>query len=212
MLIDWLKFLAALVLLLVPISIFHGHKVRYRAIRRHWDRHWRQILALGLHLIDFGRAVLGAWLLAESLERAPDANGLMRHAPILTQATLLCLAAILQTFSCREPDAAHAPFTFTAGVVAGFLPVTIATLAILLAVAITMGARKPALYFPMLAVSVGVLGYALSGGALARPAGMVAVFVILPWLLTLLFPRQLVVSYLAKRSSDSTPPGFAQPS
>ncbi len=71
MLIDWLKFISALVLLLTPAGILHDQKVRYRPISRDWADHWTQILSLGLHAIDLVRAALGMWLLVESLHSAP---------------------------------------------------------------------------------------------------------------------------------------------
>src|SRR4051812_40343707 len=108
--IDWLKFLPALVLLLTPVGIFHGAKIRLRPISRGWDQHWAQIVTLSLHAIDLARAALGSWLLIGSLTAAPGAHGLAIQAPIILQGVIRVLAVLLQTIVCKEPDSANAPF------------------------------------------------------------------------------------------------------
>lgn len=203
MLIDWFKFSAALLLLLVPIGLFHGSKVRYRAVSREWDEHWLRIFSLGLHVIDLGRAVLGAWLLSQALTRAPGAAGLMRHGVLLTHAAVFAVAMVLQVFVCKEPDSAHAPFTFAIGLVAGYLPPTVAGFAIVFAIVIATGARLPVALFPLLAVSVAAAGFLFHGKKLLLPVSVVALAVVLPVLLSLLFSRRLVVSYRARRGSDT---------
>src|SRR5262245_44964232 len=50
------KFLAALVLLLTPLPLFHGQKARYRSIETDWGDHWTRMLAFWLHTVDFLRA------------------------------------------------------------------------------------------------------------------------------------------------------------
>jgi hypothetical protein len=206
MLIDWAKFGPALLLLLIPIALFHGKRVRYRAVQREWDGYWGRTASLGLHAIDFGRAALGAWLLVEALKIAPGSVGTTRYGPTLIQAAVLGLATTLQTMVCKERYAAHAPFTFVAGLVVGFLPPLIAGLALLLAVVLAYGARTPAPFFPILSVSIAAFGVFLTGKRNLLTLVITACAVALPWLLCLLFPRPLVVSYLPRRTTTPHTP------
>jgi hypothetical protein len=204
MTIDWLKLAPALLLLLTPISLFHGKKVRVRPIERDWDTHWPQIAGLGLHWIDLGRAVLGAWLLLDALSLVPGTRGAMRYAPLAAQGAVLIVASCLQCFVCKERDSAHAPFMFVTGLILGFYPPTVAGFSILLAVTAAAGSRTPWVYFPLLAVLVAGLGFLFVGrGALiGLAAGGAAVA--LPWLLTLMFRQTLVLSYRTRRSSSGS--------
>lgn len=204
MTIDWLKLAPALLLLLTPISLFHGKKIRVRPIERDWDTHWPQIAGLGLHWIDLGRAVLGAWLLLDALSLVPGTRGAMRYAPLAAQGAVLIVASCLQCFVCKERDSAHAPFMFVTGLILGFYPPTVAGFSILLAVTAAAGSRTPWVYFPLLAVLVAGLGFLFVGrGALiSLAAGGAAVA--LPWLLTLMFRQTLVLSYRTRRSSSSS--------
>lgn len=204
MIIDWLKLVPALLLLLTPIGLFHGKKIRVRPIDRDWDTHWPQIAGLGLHWIDLGRAVLGAWLLLDALSLPPGTRGVMRYAPIAAQGAVLVFSSCLQCFVCKERDSAHAPFMFVTGLLLGFYPPTVAGFAILLALTATAGARAPWIYFPLLAVLVAVLGYLFLGqGALIR-LGAGGAAVALPWLLSLMFRQTLVLSYRTRRSSSES--------
>jgi hypothetical protein len=199
MLIDWAKFLAALALLLTPIALFHGPRVRYRSVSRDWDRHWPQIFSLGLHTIDLGRAALGTWLLVESLTRAPGAVGAMRQAVLGTHALVLWTAAAVQTFVCKEPDSTHAPFAFVVGVAAAYLAPTVAGFAILFSVIIAAGARMPAGFFAVLGVASVAMGFLFGGRANLINLAIVFVAVVLPALLPIMFKRRMVVSYRARR-------------
>jgi hypothetical protein len=199
MLIDWPRFSAALVLLLTPIALFHGKRVRYRAVSRDWDQHWPQIFTLGLHTIDLGRAALGTWLLVESLTRAPGAVGAMKHAVIGTHALVLWTAVAVQTFICKEPDSTHAPFAFVVGIVATYFAPAVAGFAIVLAIVITAGARTPSAFFVVLALAVMATGFLFTGRAQLLNLGVLFVALMLPGLLPVMFKRQMVVSYQAKR-------------
>lgn len=201
MLIDWIRLLPALICLLPPIAWFHGRRVRYRALSHDWSGYWRRTLGLGLHTIDFGRAALGAWCLTTSIAALPDATGPWRHAPLLVQGAVLAVAVGLQTFVSKQPGTTHAPFAFVAGLVLGFLPLPIAALALSLAVAVAAGLRTPAGFFPVFAGAILALGLALSGMAGVVRLALVAGITALPWLLTLLFPRTLVLSHLNRRIS-----------
>jgi hypothetical protein len=204
MLINWLKFVPALLLLLVPIGIFHGKKVRYREISRDWGDHLVPIFSLGLHLIDALRAALGAWLLIESLSLAPGAKGFIAQAPLLTRMAVLWLGVLLQTTVCRERDAMHAPFAWVLGVVAVLMPPLVATFAVILALATTAGSRVAAAFFPALAVALAAIGVSLVGKSFLLPVAVVAIMLLLPWLLPVLFNSELVISYRAKRADDPT--------
>lgn len=201
MLIDWTRLLPALLCLLPPIAWFHGRRVRYRALSHDWSGYWMRTFGLGLHSIDFGRAVLGAWCLAAGIAALPDATGPWRHGALVVQGAILAAAVALQTFVSKQPGTTHAPFAFMAGLVVGFLPLHIAGLALCLAVAIAAGLRTPAGFFPVFAFSIMVIGLALSGMAGLIRLALIASITVLPWLLTLLFPRTLVLSHLTRRIS-----------
>jgi len=203
MVIDWFRFVPALVLLLTPIALFHGEKVRLLSVHRDWDRHWRRMLALGLHTIDASRAVLGGWLLTLALAPDPTAHGLLRYGVVLTQGAVLCIGVLLQVFFCKEPDSAHAPFAFVSGLVFGLYPPAIAGLPLLLAVAVAAGSRTPSAFFPTLSVSLMGLGLLFGGRGMIIKLVVGVCAVMLPWLCSLLFSRDLVVSYRAKRPGDS---------
>ncbi len=200
MLIDWVRFTPALLLLLTPIAIFHGHRVHYRALRRDWEGYWGRAASLGLHAIDFGRAMIGAWLLFEAVKATPGASGLLRQGPIVVQTFVLCLATLLQTMICKEQDAAHAPFAFVSGLAAGFLPPLIAVFAFVLAVIVAFGTRSGTGFFPMLSISIVGIGVLLTGRKAQFVLAAAACAVVVPWLLTLLFPRTLMATYLARHT------------
>lgn len=206
MLIDWFKFSAALLLLVTPIGLFHGKEVRYLPLSREWSRYWSQMFSLGLHAIDLLRAALGAWLLGEALMQAPGAAGLMRHVVTLTQAAVLGVAVAMQVFVCKEPESAHAPFAFALGLVAGGVPPTAAAFALTFAIVITAGSRTPMALFPLLALSVAGAGLLFQGRNVLPASIALAFAVSLPWLLTLLFSRHLVVSYRPKTKPAARPP------
>src|SRR5262245_55202602 len=133
MLIDWSYFGPALALLLLPIGLFHGKNSRHRGLTRDWSGQWGLFFTLPHHTIDLLPAGAGAWLLTRGLAVAPGATGIMKHAPLLTHAAVLSLGALLQTIPCREPDSAYAPFTYLTGLVFGFAPTLVASLAFILA-------------------------------------------------------------------------------
>jgi len=202
LLIDWSKFLPALLLLLTPIALLHGKRVRHRALPQDWSTHWGRTLSLGLHTIDFGRALLGAWYLTVALTVRPGTGELAGLYPLLAGAGVLAVAVVLQTFVCREPYSAHAPFAFVSGLVLGFLPLHVAGFALLIAIVTTYGTRAATAYFP-------VLGFAtLASGLLFDPKKLfltvlaTAIVLFLPWLLVLLFPRQWVVTHAMKRIGE----------
>ncbi len=204
MLIDWLKFPAALFLLLLPIGLFHGQKIRFLAISRDWEGRRSLILTLGLHWIDLGRAALGGWLLLQSLALDPGALGFMRYSVPLTLGAIMILAVCLQTFVCKEPDSANAPFAFVTGMLFGvFTPVT-AGFPFLIALTAAAGSRVPVAYFPVLALSLAGVGYVFDGRKTVVLLACGCCATLAPWLLSIMFPRELVLSYRAKRSSKDT--------
>jgi len=202
MIVDWIRFATALVLLLTPIAVFHGKHVHYRPIRRDLDAHWSRILRLGLHAFDAVRGALGGWLLVNALGPDPAAHGILRHGVMLTQGGVLLAAVTAQTFFCREPDCAHAPFAFVSGLLFGFCPPVIAGFSLVLALAVAGGSRTPAAVFPTLSLAVLALGFLLGGKSLVVRLAFGICAILLPWLYSLLFSRDLVISYRARRSSD----------
>lgn len=203
MLVYWIIFVPALALLLVPITLFHGPKVRYRGITHDWRNIWPRALDLGLHTIDFGRAILGAWLLEEALSKAPEVTGAMRHAVMATQAVVLVTAVIIQTSFRAKQDTVHAPFAFVAGVILGFYPPAVAAYALLLAVVTTLGTKTLSVFFPILGLALAVVGTVFAKKfSLNLTIGMAVAM--LPWFWSLLFHRELVSSFRARRPSDSS--------
>jgi hypothetical protein len=202
MLVDWLKFIPALLLLLTPVGIFHDRKVHYRPISRDWTDHWAQIFSLGLHTLDLLRAAAGAWLLVEALRSAPDLRGLLRYSVISTQAAVAAVGIVLQAVVCKEPDSANAPFTFLAGLVLGFLPPFVAGFALLMTVVITAGARSPAAFFPILALAVPGMGVLFTGKKYLFLLIITTGAALLPWLISLLFSLEMVITYRARRHHD----------
>jgi hypothetical protein len=153
-------------------------------------------------------------MLAEAMIPGPDAHGAMRHIPLLVEAAALFCAVALQTLVCKERDTAHAPFAFAAGLAVGFLPAFMpdwepfatSGFALLLTTVVTYGARLPAVFFPLLALTLAVAGFLFTGKKLLLPLAVLCSAVALPWLLTLLFPRDFVVSYLGKRTEPVISP------
>ncbi|MBI3884976.1 MAG: hypothetical protein HY302_04515 [Opitutae bacterium] len=203
MIVHWTLFLPALALLLVPIALFHGPKVRYRGIAHDWRDIWKQTFALGLHTVDFCRATLGAWWLLESLQKGAHATGAMRFAVPATGAAVLLSATLLQTTFRAKPDSVHAPFVFLGGLVFGFYPPAIAAYALLLATVTAFGTKAPAVFFPILAFALPGVGSLFARGLL--PSLVVGSLVaLLPWLWSLLFSREMVVSYRGRRPSEGS--------
>lgn len=203
--IDWLKFLPSLVLLLTPVRIFHGGNVHVRAISRGWDRHWAQVLTLTLHGLDLTRAALGSWLLIDSLA-VPGAHGMAAQAPLFIQGAIRLLAVILQTVPCKERDAANAPFAFIIGLLLGGYSPLAATFALVLTVTLAAGARTPAAFFPVLALSFPGASFLFGKLPLLEKSAFGAGAALLPWLWALLFNCELVVSYRARSTTHSRPP------
>jgi len=207
MIIDWSKLAPALLLLLVPIGLFHGKKVRFRPVSRDWTDHWGPILTLGLHWIDLTRAAFGGWLLVEALTLDPAVRGFMRYSAPLLFGVILITTVGLQSIVCKERDSAHAPFMFVTGLLLGCYPLATAGFPILFALTAAAGLRIPALYFPILAVTLTGAGYAFDGRQGVVKLALGACAVILPWMISLMFSRDLVLTYRARRpSKDSASP------
>ena len=201
MIIDWLTFAPALCLLLLPIGLFHGKKIRFRAISSDWDGHWSSIFTLGLHWIDLGRAALGGWLLIEALRLAPGVAGFMRYSVLGTEGAVMVIAVGLQTFICKEEDSAHAPFAFVTGLVLGVYPPIVAGFSIVLAIALAAGSRVPVAYFPALGLLLAGIGFGFEGKKALLLLALGTCAFVVPWLFTIMFPRELVFSYRARQRS-----------
>ena len=212
MAIDWFKFVAALLLLLTPSALFHGPKVRFRPISGEWEKYWAQIFTLGAHAIDLARAATGAWLLAAALQTLPGTRSLLRQGVVITEAVVLVFAVTLQTLVCRgDRGEANAPFAFLIGLVLGFVPPVIAGFGLVLAIVAAAGSRVPAAFFPLLAVTVPGMGYLFSGKKFILNLAVVTCCALTPWLLSLLFSRDLVIAYRARRADESRLPTSDSP-
>jgi hypothetical protein len=69
----------------------------------------------------------------------------------------------------------------------------------------------PLVYFPVLALSLPGLGFLFEGQKALLTVGIGGAVVMLPWLLTIMFPRDLVASYRARRPSSAESAEAAQP-
>jgi hypothetical protein len=206
MTIDWLKLIAALALLLTPVAWFHGRGVHHRDLSRDWDGYWRATLTLWTHAFDLVRAILGAWLLVEALNRAPGAQGLLKYGHWAGRGIVLCAATILQTVICRERDAMNAPFAFVIGLVVSLMPPLVAALGLVLGGMVAFGTHMRTLFFPVLAVSSAGLGALFLGKKLPLDLAGIGAAALLPWLLPVLFHRHAVCAYRArKRGKDLDP-------
>ncbi len=201
MIIDWSKFAPALFFLLLPIGLFHGKKIRFRPISGDWNGHWSSTLSLGLHWIDLGRAALGGWLLIEALQLSPGVGGFMRYSILGTEGAVMIVAVGLQTFVCKEVDSANAPFAFVTGLVLGVYPPIIAGFPIILAIALAAGSRVPVVYFPSLGLLLAGIGALFEGKKALIFLALGCCAVVLPWLFTIMFPRDLVFTYRARQRS-----------
>jgi hypothetical protein len=205
MTIDWLTFVPALVLLLTPGDLFNRGKVRYRDVSRDWHGYWGRTAAHGLHTIDFARAALGTWLLLDALHGAPDPRGFAKYEVVLLQGGIRLLAVLLQTVVCRKEDSIHAPFMFViGGLVAGLSP-AVALFAIVLATTVAMGAHSPAAFFPVLAAAHLGFGVWFTGKSAVLGLTLSAAAVAVPFLWAILFRRELIVAYRAKRHVTEHP-------
>ena len=206
MIIDWLRFTSALVLLLTPVSLFYGKKTRYRELSRDWDEYWLLMLTYGIHAIDFSRAALGTWLLLDSLHSMPNSHGLAKYAVLFTQGSVRIFAVFLQTVTCREPGHSNAPFAFVTGLLLTGIAPLVAVFALALAIPIAMGARSPAAFFPLVALAHLGIGFLFKGkGAfLGLSFGALAAMVPLVW--SVAFRRDLVIAYRAKRPTKESLP------
>ena len=192
--ISWLHFAPALALLLIPIGWFN-RGARHRAIHSEWHGYWPRIMSLPQHGIDLVRAAGGGWLLAHALEPSLSAKGLWVHAPLALETLVLVAAAIVQSVVCHERDSVHAPFAFLIGLTAGFLPPLVAGVALVLTLTVTMGTRAPSLFFAALAGSSIVFGFLFLGGEAKYVIPPLPLAAFLPWLLSLLLHRELVVTH-----------------
>ena len=203
MTIDWLKFLPALVLLLTPGDLFNGgEKARYRDVTRDWEGYWVRALLHGMHSIDLVRAALGTWLLLESLHGAPDPRGLAKYEVLMVQGGIRILAVFLQTVVCREKDAVNAPFTFVIGLLVGGLSPVVGLFAVALAVPVALGSRSALAFFPVLALGQLGIGFWFKGKGAVFSLGFGAFAALVPFLWAIMFRRDLVVAYRAKRQAS----------
>lgn len=192
MFIDWTSFGPALLVLLTPIALFQGKQVLFRPISCEWNR--PRVFSLPHHLIDLVRATLGAWLLLQSITIAPETTGLARHAPLALQGAVLIAAVVMQTVFCKEPESVNAPFAFVTGLVVGFFPPVVAGFSLVIAIVVAIGVRTPAGFFVALAVAVAAAGALFEGAELILRIAVASVAIVLPWLIAMLFSRELVLA------------------
>jgi hypothetical protein len=150
---------------------------------------------------------LGSWLLISSLTTLPDAHGFAARAPWLIQGVIRIVGILLQTVVCKERDGANAPFAFAAGLLIGGHAPLSAIFAIVLATTLAAGMRSPVVFFPVLAVCFAATAFLFGKKVQFVNSIWGAVAVSLPWLWSLLFSRELLISYRAKHPSSSRSQG-----
>lgn len=207
MLIDWSRLVPALVLLLTPIAVFHGPRVRHRALPQDWRNYWGPTLRLGLHTIDLLRGFLGAWYLTVALLPADGAFGVAKLVPGALGGLVLCLATFVQALVCKEENAMNAPFAFVAGLTLGFLPPAVGCFGLLIAAVVASGTRSAPAFFPVLAVAVIGAGFLFGNFKFQLPVWFVAAASAGPWFYALLFPRAWIVTHAQKRTNRTIPSG-----
>ncbi len=204
--IDWLKLIGALVLLLTPAAVFHGHRVHHRDLTRDWDGYWGRTLRLWTHGFDLIRAFAGAWLLMQAIARAPEAQGLMKYAPLALRGIILCAATILQTMISKERDAMNAPVAFAIGLTVSLLPPHAALPGLIVAFLFAYGTHLRAAFFPVLAIASAGLAALFLRGTISLDVVGLAAALILPGLLPVLFSSHLVCPYLTRKPSSTRKP------
>lgn len=204
--VDWPRLLLALALLLTPVGLLHGRQVHYRPVSRDWDGHWLRTLLLWTHAFDLLRAAAGGWLLMGAFHQNADAVGLWRFSVLSSRIAILSVATVLQALVCREPEAAHAPFAFAAGLVVGTLPPLVAGFSLVLAIALALGGNAPPAFFPVLSLGIVATGALFTRDKIIFTLITLALAVLMPWLLTLLFSCHFVGSYRAKPKTAVEPP------
>jgi hypothetical protein len=189
------------------MGLFYGKSIRYRAIMSEWGARRSRIFGLPHHSIDLIRAAAGAWLLAHAFAPPdPLAVGLTKYTPALIQGGVILLGVLLQTIVCREPDSLNAPFAYLVGLTVGFLPPLVAGMALVLALTVALGTRVPALFFLTLAAAVMVAGLLFIGRKSIPMVAPICASAFMPWILALLFSRELTVTHWALDDENTGSP------
>jgi hypothetical protein len=206
MFIDWSRFGPALFVLLLPAGLFYGKSVVYRPVAREWRGMWGRILLVGMHWIDFGRAILGSWLLLTALTSDPTARDLMAYSAQVTRGAVLIVAVAFQAIVCREHDSANAPFAFVCGLLIGLFPPAVTGLTIVLALTAAAGLQTASAFFPVAAVTLAFLDVLLEGKKGVIRAAFCACAIIIPWLYSLLSSRDLVIAHRSSKAKEAPLP------
>lgn len=199
MTIDWFTFFPALALLLTPGDLFNGGKIRYRDVSRDWNGYWRLTFAHGLHTIDLARAALGTWLLLGSLHGAANPHGFQKYEVLFLPGVILIFATFIQAVVCREEDSINAPFAFVTGLLLGGSSPIVALFAVALALTAALGSRTPAAFFPVLGLAHLGIGLWFKGKGAVLGLSFDATAAMIPFLWAIMFRREMVVAYRAKR-------------
>ena len=203
LIIEWLKFFPALVLLFTPLGLFYSSKkTGYRNISDDGDVHWLRVLTHGGHAIDLVRAALGTWLVLDSLHQVPSPHGLAKYAALLTQGFIYILAVWVQTGSCRRPDSINAPFAFVTGLLLAGISPFVALFALAVAILFAIGTRSPALFFPVVALAHLGIGIWFNGAGSVLRLGFGPFAAMIPLLWSMMFHRDLVITYRAGRAKQ----------
>ncbi|MBI5770191.1 MAG: hypothetical protein HZA93_20615 [Verrucomicrobia bacterium] len=199
------------VLLLVPAPQWYGRMVSYRTIeyleiaRRNagWWVVWRRLLRMPQHWIELGRSVAGTacvLLAVRGLRLDPVLDG---KAPPFwlrdeTAVGVAALGLMLMLALFRKTTGLLAPVVYVSGVTAVAAPGSVAGLALVLAFTVMAATRQLGVFFAVLAMGLGGVGWLLTKNLIAT--GAVAGFALIPVAMALLRNRELVLAVRRSRS------------
>lgn len=191
--LDWPKFIAALVLLLPPSPLFFGRNVGYDSLARILDQFLPGVFRLAWHWVDLCRALVGVWFLTLTLGIGHAPRQTPPYQALVVLAAVLSVALVLQTVVCKEPNSFHAAFAFVVATIVVLFPPLVAGFALVCGVMSSTGFRSAMAFFGMTAVCLVIFGYWFYPNWLLLAVG--ALMSGLPLLLPMLFGRELVLAH-----------------
>ncbi len=195
--IDWVQFLAALLVLFYPLDSRLGLRARLH--------NYESLLAAGFATeggwkrqswlwADPLRAFAGAWLLRNAWAVEPPLPWIWLQGPLIGTVLVLAVAVGVQTHTRRVDGVLLAPVGYIAGIVFGLLPPEVAVLVLALGGVCLMAFRRWWVFFLCGAIGAGAFGYLILGVDLWVAAGVV--LMIEPVAVSLLLRRELLLPVL----------------
>lgn len=195
MILNWLLFFPALLLLFFPLDSLLFKNLKLRSLEHidfgegAWARKPSAWWSPSLWL-DPARAFLGTWMLIHAWDLEGGAPGLLRWVPFLTTAVLLAMSTGVQMHTRRDTDALLAPTGYIAGIWFALLSPAVALLAVVVGIGGMIAFRSWSAFFLCGAVYVGVAGLWLIGRDLHVPLS--TALAMLPWVISAIYHRTLM--------------------